>query len=484
MNELPAGWTTAPLDAVGKWGSGGTPARGNLNYFGGNIPWAVIGDLNGGTLLSTEKTITDAGLNASSAKLVPAGSLLVAMYGSIGKLSISGIECATNQAIAFCIPENEIVLTRYLFHVLTHARAQLIERGQGAGQQNISQTILRSFDVPLAPLAEQKRIVQKLDVVLAKVESIQNRMNSIPRLLEKFRHAVLKSAISGDMTTDYEQLFQSSDELLAQLKRDHEVEGGHVRGNAANPVDDAHDLTQDEMPSHWRVAEMREICTPGRPITYGILKPGPELSNGVPYIRVADFPKNKLDMSTIRNTSSEIDFAYRRARLNEGDLVLSIRGSVGRVIKTPSELQNANITQDTARLSISNRVSADYVLIALKAESTQRRMRAATKGVAVRGINIGDVRALQIPLPPRAEQERIVQNSDRLFAIADQLDERVEAAKRRVGNLTQALLAKAFRGELVPQDPRDEPASLLMERVRSDRAKAPKAKRDRRTTAS
>jgi type I restriction enzyme S subunit len=180
---------------------------------------------------------------------------------------------------------------------------------------------------------------------------------------------------------------------------------------------------------------------------------------------VADFPGNQLRLESIKKTSRAIDEQFSRARLSSGDLLMSIRGTVGRVIEIPASLSGANITQDTARLAVSRRVDRRYVLLALRSEGVQRRMQLAIRGVAVRGINIGDVRALQIPLPPRAEQTEIVRRVEALFAFADRLEARLAQAKTAVDRLTPSLLSKAFRGELVPQDPADEPAVELLARL-------------------
>ena len=168
---------------------------------------------------------------------------------------------------------------------------------------------------------------------------------------------------------------------------------------------------------------------------------------------------------------------YSRARLREGDILLSIRGTVGRVCVVPPELQDANITQDTARLSIQPDLNRQYVVWFLRSKATQDRMQRAIKGVAVRGINIGDVRALQIAIPPLVEQHEIVRRVEALLARADRIEKRLATATRRVETLTQAILAQAFRGELVPteaelarQEGRAyEPASVLLERVRAER---------------
>jgi type I restriction enzyme S subunit len=197
---------------------------------------------------------------------------------------------------------------------------------------------------------------------------------------------------------------------------------------------------------------MRTAVCPDRPITYGILKPGPHTPGGIPYVRVADFPNDRLNPATVRRTTKEIEIAYARARLRRGDILLSIRGTVGRVCVVPSELDGANITQDTARLSLQPLLDVDFVKWFLRAPRTQKRMQRAIKGVAVRGINIGDVRALQLPVPPLPEQREIVRRVEALFGLVDQIEARCAAAKAQAEKLTQSILAKAFRGELIPTD--------------------------------
>ncbi|MBI3802005.1 MAG: restriction endonuclease subunit S, partial [Deltaproteobacteria bacterium] len=322
----------------------------------------------------------------------------------------------------------------------------------------------------LVPFNEQRRITDKLDTVLARVDACRERLDRVPAILKRFRQSVLAAATSGKLTEEWRDANPSkvdAAQLAEKVHSAHESAGGHKAGNAAPPTEDVHDLSADMFPHCWALLTLRDLVLPDRPITYGILKPGPELESGVPYVRVADFPNEKLNLSTIRRTSPEMDQEFKRSRLRNGDLLLSIRGTVGRLIVIPAELDGANITQDSARLSIQPSVNSDFVLWYLRSDLAQARMKGATKGVAVRGINIGDVRALQVPLPSRQEQHEIVRRVESLFAYTDRLEARYTAARAQVERLTQALLAKAFRGELVPQDPNDEPASVLLERIRA-----------------
>ena len=138
-NHLPQGWKIKKMPDVVKWGSGGTPKATVREYYeNGTIPWLIIGDLNDGLVTKSASKITQAGLENSSAKMIPAGTLLVAMYGSIGKLGITGIECCTNQAIAYA-KELHGVTTQYMYYYMMLMKSKLISMGKGGTQKNISQ---------------------------------------------------------------------------------------------------------------------------------------------------------------------------------------------------------------------------------------------------------------------------------------------------------------------------------------------------------
>lgn len=152
MNELPDGWENALLADVADWGSGGTPSRTHSEYYGGTIPWIKTGELGEGLITDTEERITDLGLQNSSAKIFPAGSVAVAMYGAtIGKTSILGVDAATNQACAVGIPRRDITYSKYLYHYLASQKDGFVESGKGGAQPNISQGLIKTWPIPLAP---------------------------------------------------------------------------------------------------------------------------------------------------------------------------------------------------------------------------------------------------------------------------------------------------------------------------------------------
>jgi type I restriction enzyme, S subunit len=414
-------------------------------------------------------------------------TIIVGRKGTVGAVHISREPCWPIDTTYFVdeMPDLDMAYLYYALSTLGLSEMDTSSAIPGLNREDVLKEIL-----PLAPQAEQKRIVTKVEELLGRVNGARARLAKMPVILKRFRESVLAAASSGALTANWREAHPEVNDALRvveALTQAHEAAGGHKRGNAAAPTEEAHDLDPDTLPASWKLTDLRTAVWPDRPITYGILKPGPHTPNGIPYVRVADFPNDRLELTAIRRTTKDIERQYVRARLRPGDVLLSIRGTVGRVCIVPPELENANITQDTARLSIQNVLDRDYVAWFLRAKQTQDRMRRAMKGVAVHGINIGDVRAIQLPVPPSGEQREIVRRVEALFALAHGIDTHVRAATIRAERLQQAILVRAFRGELVPpeaelaaKEGRDyESASVLLERIQAIRNQQKPAKRAR-----
>ena len=156
-------------------------------------------------------------------------------------------------------------------------------------------------------------------------------------------------------------------------------------------------------PKGWPVAPLATLVDASRPISYGILMPGHDQPDGISYTRVVDMKSGTVDPSTVKRTTLEIHHEYRRSILRSRDVIISIRGHVGRVALVPAELDGANITQDTARLAILG-AEPEFVRDMLRMDGLQSWIKRHTKGVAVQGINLGDVKRIPIPLPPANAQ--------------------------------------------------------------------------------
>ena len=199
-------WVETTLGEIARWSSGGTPPVSETAYYGGDIPWCVIGDLNEGEVIETAAKITELGLQNSSAKIIDPGAVLIAMYGaSIGRTGMSGCRMATNQAIASAIAIPNFADNDFLLRFLQSQKSAFVAAGQGAAQANISQTVLKAWPILLPPLAEQRRIV---DVI----ESVDAKITSLERSLENAR--TLRAALLSDLLSGNHEIPASYDQLL------------------------------------------------------------------------------------------------------------------------------------------------------------------------------------------------------------------------------------------------------------------------------
>lgn len=443
MSELPKGWAKTSLGEIAVWGSGGTPSRSEPSFYGGSIPWIKSGELNARYVKSTEESITEAAVSGSSAKIFPAGSVAIAMYGAtIGKTAILGVDAATNQACAVGIPVEGLTDTDFLYRLLQNEKDAFIAKGKGGAQPNISQALIKAHEVSLPPLAEQTRIAAKLDELLAQVDTLKARIDGIPALLKRFRQSVLAAAVSGRLTEAW-------------------------RGGAE--VD-------------WSFQRAADVCEKVQ--SGGTPKEGFSES-GVPFLKVYNI------------VNQEIDFGYRPQYISEavhrgassksitlpGDVVMNIVGPpLGKIATIPAASPEWNINQAITLFRPSKDIVSGWISIVLLGGENLRSIINETKGSAGQvNISLSQCRDFLFPVPSIEEQTEIVRRVEQLFAFADQLEAKVSEAKTRIDRLTQSILAKAFRGELVPQDPNDEPACVLLERIQAQRASAPKAKRGRKS---
>lgn len=200
--KLPKNWVWVELGDILETTSGGTPSRGRPDYYNGTIPWVKSGELNYNIITKTEEQITDAALQGSSAKLFPKGTLLIALYGAtVGRLAFLGIDASTNQAVCG-IFQNSNIDVKYIYYCFMNQYSYLISLSAGGARPNISQTIIKKVNVPLPPLNEQNRIVDKLDELLSELEKGKEQLQTSLEQLKVYRQSILKHAFEGKLTNE------------------------------------------------------------------------------------------------------------------------------------------------------------------------------------------------------------------------------------------------------------------------------------------
>lgn len=314
-----------------------------------------------------------------------------------------------------------------------------------AGQIGVSGADIKAMPLPLPPMPEQHRIADKLDTVLARVDAVNARLERVAPLLKRFRQAVLAAATSGRLTEEWRKGTEPEWQLLAAEQACAKVQSG------------------------------------------GTPKSGFS-EHGIPFLKVYNIVDQKLDFEhRPQFVSPEIHSTeLKKSQVLPGDVLMNIVGPpLFKVAVVTTDYDQWNINQAITLFRPSKLISSHWLFIVLSEGQQIRDVLKYTKGsVGQINISLSQCRAFQLPVPSVVEQTEIVRRVELLFGYADRLEARLKAAQTAAGRLTPALLAKAFRGELVPQDPNDEPASELLRRLAESRAAAPERKtRGRRAAA-
>jgi type I restriction enzyme S subunit len=414
--ELPEGWNEVLLSKILLTLESGSRPKGGVRGIETGIPSVGGEHLNnsGGFRFENIKYIPMPFFEKMRRGRIQKGDILIVKDGATtGRVSLVRSDFPYNPAMVnehvFICRFIEEIYSPFVFYYLFSQVGQnrILENFQGSAQGGINQTFAENTIVPIAPLSEQQRIVARVEALLTHVNTARDLLNRMPLIMKRFRQAVLAAACSGRLTEGWRGEnpdVENASLLVEKIIKSHKNDVKAFGGKAGTPTEGVHDISEVEIPDSWTICELKYLSKPGKPITYGILKPGQDIPNGIPYIRVVDFPNNKLNLKTIRHTTPEIAANYKRSTLSGNDLLLSIRGTVGRVCQIPLEFNGGNITQDSVRISVHDSISRKYIELYLQTPSVQKRFENAIKGVAIRGVNVGDVRVLQVALPPLAEQ--------------------------------------------------------------------------------
>jgi len=292
-------------------------------------------------------------------------------------------------------------------------------------QASISGDFLRQkTPILLPPLAEQKRIADKLETLLSRVDACRARLDRVPALLKRFRLSVLAAATSGKLTQN-----------------------------------DSEDFS-----TRWKKVPFEELLAAKDKLSYGVLKPGDSDLSGVAMYRVVDVGEwGKRAETTPNFISKKLSNEFKRTIIEEGDILLSVMATIGRSMVATKEMVGANVNRALAVVKPDQKkINSHFLNYYLMSPDLVTEFEERSMGSAQLRINLGDLRKFIINLPPIPEQKEIVRRVENLFAMADRIEARLTTAQKTVERLTPATLAKAFRGELVPQDPNDESAAELL----------------------
>ena len=433
--EIPKGWEWSRMGSIGDWGAGATPAKGNTSYYGGNILWLRTGELNNSIVNDTEIKITDKALKECSLRMNKAGDVLIAMYGAtIGKVAIAGCELTTNQACCACTPIG--IFNYYLFYFLMESQVDFIKKGEGGAQPNISREKLVAHLMPIPPIQEQHRIVERIKDVLPLIDKYalsQIALDELNRSInDKLKKSILQEAIQGKLVP---QIVDegTAQELLEQIKLEKQklIKDGKLKKSALTDSiifkgDDNKyyeqvgkkclDITEQipfETPKNWvwtRLSHIANIYT-GNSISETEKKSKFTDVIGRYYIGTKDVDFNNriiYDNGIAIPKQYEPDF---RLAPNNSILMCIEGGSAGRKIA----ILNQDVCFGNKLCCFSPFVGiGKYMYYYLQSPSFFELFNLNKTGI-IGGVSIAKVKEILIPLPPIKEQQRIVAQIEKLF---------------------------------------------------------------------
>ena len=420
--EIPESWMWIRVGNCGSWGSGATPSRTNLEYYNGTIPWLKTGDLNDGVVVKTPEHITQLALEKTSVRLNPVGSVLMAMYGAtIGKLGILGIEATTNQACCACIPY-EGIYNKYLFYFLMAFRNKFIKMGEGGAQPNISKEKIVNTLFSLPPFAEQKRIVVKIEELLPYIDRYEQAWGKLEQFNSRFpedmKKSLLQYAIQGKLVEQRPEE-GTAEELFAQIQAEKQqlIKAGKIKKEKPLP-----EITDDEkpfeIPECWKWVRLQQIGELSRGRSQKRPRNDPSLFvNGTfPFIQTGDVARANGHISHWTTMYNQDGVSQSRI-WPSGTVCLTIAANIGDVaiLDFDACFPDSVVGFNAYRPIISNEFFM-YVLMCYKTILDK-----LSRSTAQKNINIEILSQIAFPLPPLAEQNRIVEKLEQLLPLCERL---------------------------------------------------------------
>ena len=354
---------------------------------------------------------------------------------------------------------------------------------RGNAQKGFYIKQLKELQIRLSPLEEQKRIVEKLDSLLAQVDTIQQRLNNLPNIIKRFRQSVLAAAVSGKLT---EQWRETNKPKLSDDEFHSQVENYRYNTWKKKYVAPAMPETNiEELPKGWIPEVLEGLVYISARIGWKGLKASEYTEEGPLFLSVHGLNYGqyvKLDKAF--HISEERYLESPEIMLKNEDILLCKDGAgIGKIGIVQGLEECASINSSLLLIRSGKFFNTKFLFYFLSGPTMQALVQERMTGSAVPHLFQRDVKEFVLSVPPMKEQIEIVRLVEQYFALADTLEKNLANAKQRVDNLTQSILAKAFKGELVPQDPNDEPADKLLERIKAARLEAEKLEKAAKNAA-
>jgi len=496
VHPLPSGWVYAALGESCLIIQGQSPPGETYNTAGEGLPF-FQGKAEFGEIYPTTVKWCSA-----PTKTAEPGDVLISIRAPVGPTNLCPALSCIGRGLAAVRPFGGTP-PRYVLYGLRSTENVLASKGTGTTFTAVGGGELRAHGLPLAPLAEQRRIVEEIEKQLTRLDAAVAALERARANLKRYRASVLRAACEGRLVPTEAELaraegrdYETADKLLERILKERR---GRWEADQLAKMQAKGKVPEDDK---WK-AKYQE---PSAPETDGLPEP-PEgwawatsdtlfsfvtsgsrgwaeyySTEGPLFLRMGnlDHDSISLDLADVQRVNAPSRAEGRRTRVRPGDILISITADVGMIALIPVHLDEAYINQHIALARPVDSAQAPYVAWFLASERGQQQLRKLQRGATKVGLGLNDIRAVLIPVPPASEQQRIVAELERRLSVIAELEIANSHGLRRAERLRQSLLKRAFEGKLVPQDPNDEPASVLLERIRKERSSAAQAQDSRR----
>jgi type I restriction enzyme S subunit len=489
--KIPKGWLRLQIGEITEVVAGGTPKAGNPTNFAApssSVAWLTPADLSKYSkkyISHGKRDLSHTGLNSSSAKLIPAGSILFSSRAPIGYVAIAKNEISTNQGFKnFVLPTG--IDSSFAYYYLRSIRDLAESLGTGTTFKEISGATAKTLPFTIPPLAEQKVIADNLDILLAQVETTKARLDRIPQILKTFRKSVLTAAVSGKLTEEWR--VENGCSTPHNYRQVCEKEREEYFDKKPKKLVDIEKVPDIKLPDNW---VWQSLDASSLKITDGThFSPKSTSIGDFMYVTSKNVRAGYIDLSKISYidevTHREI---YQRCDVKKGDVLYVKDGANTGLACVNSIEEEISLLSSVGVFKVCSFVNPSYLEHYLNSPTGRELMLGMMGGTAIPRLTLTKLAKAPFALPPFEEQTEIVRRVEQLFAHADKIEQQVQTAQKRVDKLTQSILAKAFRGELTAQWRNNNPelisgdnsAEALLERIKAERESL-KAKKNKRIT--